>query len=72
MPLNERPSNAQVAFGSKREPFCTLAVDTKAGSASGLVLVDSSGVEWVFWVHGGVLRFGTRAQFFTLTGGAVV
>ena len=41
----------------------SVAVDSKAGTASALILVDSDGVEWVVWVDTtGDLRIGTRAN----------
>lgn len=44
----------------------TLAVDTKAGTASGLVLLDPAGVEYVLWVDStGDLKVGTRADHAT-------
>jgi len=50
-----------------------LAVNTAAGTASGLILVDSAGVEYVLWVDTtGDLQIGTRAQWIALTGSAVV
>lgn len=50
-------------FGSVRER-CALGVDAKAGTASGLVLVDTAGVEYYLWIDNtGDLKIGTRANF---------
>lgn len=44
----------------------TTAHDTLAGTASGIVLLDTAGVEYVLWVDStGDLRVGTRANFTT-------
>jgi hypothetical protein len=61
------------SFGSSRQAFSTVGVTAKIGSRSGVALVASdTGFEYYFWVHGGVLRFGSRADFESGTGGAAV
>jgi len=47
--LPERREGRTV-FGSNRIAACTVAVNSKAGSSSGLTLVDSDGVAWYLWV----------------------
>lgn len=47
--LPERREGRTV-FGSKRVGACTLAVDAKAGTASGITLVDSAGVAYYIWI----------------------
>jgi hypothetical protein len=43
-----------------------LLIDTPAGTASGIVLQDSAGTEYVLWVDTtGDLMIGTRANFAT-------
>lgn len=65
MALTERVAG-QTTVGSTRESSCTFAVNTKSGTASGLVLVDTAGVEYVLWVDNtGDLKIGTRANFAT-------
>ena len=62
--------DGQTTIGSNRTAFSVLAVN--AGTASALKLVDSSGVEWCFWVQSNVLTFGTYAQFIAQSGGSAV
>lgn len=63
MVLTDR-KEGQTAFGSPRVPSCTVAVNTKAGSASGVVLLSSNGTEVLLWARNdGSLWRGTRTQF---------
>lgn len=57
----------QTTIGSPREPSCTVAVDAKAGTASGLKLVDTAGVEYILWVDttGDLKISSTTADFYT-------
>lgn len=66
MALTERPTGvSQTTFGSNRDQGL-VAINTKLGTASGLVLVDSAGVEYVLWVDTtGDLKIGTRADLVT-------
>lgn len=64
--------SGETRFGSNRQQS-TVAINTAAGTASGLVLLDSAGVEYVLWVDTtGDLQIGTRAQHLALTGATVV
>lgn len=64
MALTERVLG-ETAFGSPREQG-TIAVNTVATTASGVVLLDTAGVEYMLWVDStGKLRIGTRANFTT-------
>ena len=57
--------DGQTTIGSKHSPG-SLAVDSKLGIPSSLVLVDSAGVEYVIWIDvTGDLKIGTRANFVT-------
>jgi hypothetical protein len=65
MVLTERVIDETV-FGSNRDGASTVAVQPGAGSPSGLVLMDTAGVEYVIWVKtDGALYIGTRANFAT-------
>ena len=67
MALTERVGN-QTAFGGARPGAGPgiVAINTPSGTASGLVLMDTAGTEYVLWVDStGDLRIGTRANFDT-------
>lgn len=68
MALTQRVQN-QSTVGSSRGVGTSpgiQAVDTPSGTASGLVLLDSAGVEYVLWVKSsGELYIGTRSNFAT-------
>jgi hypothetical protein len=71
MALSERTAGETV-FGSTRQQS-TVGLNTAASTASGLVCLDTAGVEYVLWVSSaGKLTIGTRAQFLAQTGGTVV
>jgi len=59
--------DGQTVIGSNRVASCAVAVNAKAGSASGIVLVDTAGVEWFLWVDttGDLRTSSTRADFDT-------
>ena len=57
--------SGETVIGSSRTQ-CTVSVNTLAGTASGIVLLDTAGVEYVLWVDStGDLMIGTRANFTT-------
>lgn len=56
----------QTTIGSDRQASCSVAVNTKAGTASGLRLVDTAGVEYILWVNSsGVLKISSTVADFT-------
>ena len=62
----------QTIFGSPLGES-TVAVDTKAGTASAVALVQPDGTEKVLWIQNdGKVYVGTAAQRTALTGGTVV
>jgi hypothetical protein len=72
MVLTQR-REGQSAFGTPKVTGCMVAVDTKAGTASGLLLLQPDGTEKVLWVQNdGKLYIGTFTQFTTLSGGTAV
>lgn len=65
MALTDRV-DGQTAFGSPRIAGCIVAVNTKDGTASGIVLLQPNGTEKVLYVNDtGELTIGTRANFTT-------
>lgn len=69
MALTERPdSGQQTCFCSARDGAGPglVAINTPDGTASGIVLIDTGGVERVLWFKSdGDLMTGTRANFDT-------
>lgn len=70
----EGTSVNQTTFGSDKAANCCVAVNSKAGTPSGLVLKNSAGDEYFLYVDStGDLCIGTRAQFVAnTTGGTAV
>lgn len=65
--------DGQTVFGSDKVSDCVVAVNSKSGSPSGLILVDSAGVEYVLWVDtSGDLIISTYANFQSETSTTVV
>lgn len=63
MGLSDRV-DGQTTFGTPRIAGCLVAVNTKAGTASGIVLVSPDGTERVLYIDDtGDLKVGTRANF---------
>lgn len=57
--------DGQTVLGSRRLRGAAK-VDSLAGTASGIVLIDSAGVEYVLWVdNAGELVIGTRTGWVT-------
>jgi len=67
MVLQERPTHGQSALGSEREGSHVVASNAKAGTASGIKLLDSDGVEYWLWVgtDGDLMISSTQADFET-------
>lgn len=71
---------SQTVFGSDKDGGAgaagsIVAINAKLGQASGLILVDSAGTEYVLWVDpagGGKLQIGTYAAFQLAAGGTTV